>query len=89
MYQAISFADDFEKAQGHMLEGYEANFKKEDFEFISSLGTSPNSISQFTLFEYGHKSYVFMTTPGTTKLKILAVEELPKDIRDYFLEINP
>lgn len=89
LYQAISFANDFEKAQRHMLEGYEANFKKEDFEFISRLDTSPNSISQFTLFEYNQKSYVIMTTPGTTKLKILAVEELPENIRDYFLEIAP
>lgn len=72
-----------------MLDAYEANFKKEDFEFISSLETSPNSISQFTIFEYNHKSYVVMSTPGTTKLKILAVEELPKDIRDYFLKIAP
>ncbi|MFJ7953563.1 hypothetical protein ACIQZG_18840 [Lysinibacillus sp. NPDC096418] len=89
LYQAISFANDFEKAQEHMLEGYEANFKKEDFDFISRLDTSPNRISQFTLFEYNQKSYVIMTTPGTTKLKILAVEELPEDIRDYFLKIAP
>lgn len=30
-----------------------------------------------------------MTTPGTVRLKVLAVEELPEEIREYFLEIAP
>lgn len=91
LYQSMSFADDFEEAQSLMLEGYEANFKEEDFEFINGTDTQANSISQFTLFEYEEKSYLIMTSPGTQgirKLKVLAVEELPTEIRDYFLEIT-
>ncbi|MFE8701502.1 hypothetical protein ACFYKX_12935 [Cytobacillus sp. FJAT-54145] len=92
LYQSISFADNFEDAQGLMLEGYEANFKEEDYEYMKSLDTSANSVRQFALFEYDEKSYLVMTSPGTQgikKLKILAVEELPTEIRDYFLEISP
>ncbi|MCM3617667.1 hypothetical protein M3936_08745 [Sutcliffiella horikoshii] len=91
LYQSMSFADDFEEAQSLMLEGYEANFKEEDFEFINGTDTRANSISQFTLFEYDEKSYLIMTSPGTQgirKLKVLAVEELPTEIRDYFLELS-
>lgn len=92
LYQSISFADDFEEAQSLMLDGYEANFKEEDFEFMSGTNTGAKSISQFALFEYDEKSYLLMTSPGTQgigKLKVLAVEELPVEIRDYFLELSP
>jgi len=89
LYQAISFADGFEEAQKVMLKGYEGNFKEEDFEFINRLDTSADRISQFTLFEYDEKTYLVMTTPGTEKLKVLAVEELPEEIREYFLEMAP
>ncbi len=88
LYQAISFADDFEEAQELMLEGYEERFKKEDFDYIKRLDTSANSIRQFTLFEYDEKTYVIMTSPGTSRLKVFAVEELPLDIRKYFIELQ-
>ncbi|MFD2445476.1 hypothetical protein ACFSO7_16050 [Bacillus sp. CGMCC 1.16607] len=89
LYQAISFAEDFDEVQKLMLQGYEDNFKEEDFEFIKSMNTRANKINQFTLFEYDEKAFVVMTSPGTKKLKVLSVEELPKDIRNYFLEIAP
>lgn len=88
LYQAISFADDFEEAQQLTLEGYQDNFKKEDFDFINRLDTNADSVGQFTLIEYGEKTYVIMTSPGTPRLKILAVEELPTDIRNYFIELS-
>ncbi|MFD1928898.1 hypothetical protein ACFSFY_12725 [Sporosarcina siberiensis] len=88
LYQAISFADDFEKVQNLTLEGYEGNFKKEDFDYIKSDESIAKSISQVTLFEYDEKTYVIMTSPGTQKLKVLSVEELPKDIRDYFIQLG-
>ena len=92
LYQSISFASDFEKAQKLMLKGYEDNFNEEDFEYMNRLETTAKSISQFTIFEYGDKSYIVMTTPGTNriqKLKVMAVEELPTEIREYFLELKP
>lgn len=88
LYQAISFADDFEEAQTLIEEGYEDRFSEEDFEYIKRLDTTALSISQLTLFEYDETTYVIMTTPGTTKLKVLAVEELPIDIRNYFFELS-
>jgi hypothetical protein len=91
LYQSISFADSFEEAQTFMLEGYEANFKKEDFEYMNRLDTDAKGISQFSLFEFDDKSYLILTSPGTQgfhKLKVLAVEELPEDIRDYFMELS-
>ncbi|RSD26857.1 hypothetical protein [Mesobacillus subterraneus] len=87
LYQAISFAEDFEEATKLTLEGYENNFKEKDFDYINRIDTSANSISQFTLFEYDEKTYVIMTSPGTERLKVLAVEELPADVRDYFLDL--
>lgn len=89
LYQTISFADDFDEAQNVMLKGYESHFKKEDFDFINDLDNSPNRISQFTLFEYNQKTYMVMTTPGTKRLKVLAVEELPEEIEQYFLGVTP
>lgn len=87
LYQAISFADDFEDVKKLMLDGYEDNLKETDFEFINSLDTSPNRIGQFTFFEYDDRTFVIMTSPGTKKLEVLAVDELPKDIRNYFLQL--
>jgi len=88
LYQAISFANDFEEVQNKlMLEGYQDNFKEEDFNFINSIDTSANRVGQYTLFEYEDKTFVIVTSPGTERLKVLSVEELPKEIRDYFLEL--
>ena len=87
LYQAITFADDFEEAKKLMLEGYEDNFKEEDFEFIKRLDTIANSVGQFTLFEYDDRTFVVMTSPGTERLKVLSVDELPKDIRNYFRQL--
>lgn len=87
LYQEISLADDFEDVQKLILEGYENNFNKEDFDYNNSLETTANKVSQFTLFEYDEKTYVIITSPGTPKLKVLAVEELPLDIRNYFIEL--
>lgn len=88
LYQAISFAYDFEEVQNKlMLEGYQDNFKEEDFNFFNSIDTSANRVGQYTLFEYEDKTFVIVTSPGTERLKVLSVEELPKEIRDYFLEL--
>jgi len=89
LYQEISFADDFEEVKKLMSKGYEDNFKEEDFDFIKRLDTSANRIGQFTLFEYDERTFVIMTSPGTKKLEVLAVDELPKDIRNYFLQLAP
>ncbi|WP_421664564.1 hypothetical protein [Lysinibacillus telephonicus] len=88
LYQVISFAKDYNEVQNLMLEGYEDNFSKEDFEYINRIDTQANSISQFTLFEYDEKTYLVMTSPGTERLRVLAVEELPKDVRNYFLDLT-
>lgn len=88
LYQAISFADNFEDVKKLMLDGYEDNFKEADFEFINDLDTSPNRVGQFTIFEYDDRTFVIMTSPGTKKLEVLAVDELPKDIRNYFLQFT-
>jgi hypothetical protein len=89
LYQSISFAKDYKDAQAHMLKGYEKQLSQEEFEFMSRLDTSANRISQFSLFEYDEKTYILMTTPGTDRLKILRVEELPVEIRNYFMQLGP
>ncbi|QOR68814.1 hypothetical protein IM538_04055 [Cytobacillus suaedae] len=89
LYQAISFADSFKDAQKLSLEGYEHRFEKEDFDYIGRVDTQAESVQQFTLFQFEEKTYLIMTSPGTLRLKVLAVEELPEEVRDYFLEIAP
>jgi hypothetical protein len=86
LYQKMAFADDYEVVQKLALDGYEGNIREEDFNYIK--GRFASGVSQFTLFEYKEKSYVIMTSPGTKKLNVLTVEELPEDIRDFFLEFG-
>ena len=85
LYQELHFADDFEDVQKYMLEGYEDNFSEEDFNFIQN--NVAKSVSQYTVFEYNQKSYLIVTSPGTKRLKILAVEELPEEVRQFLLEL--
>ena len=47
---------------------------------------NPNMITQITLLEFDEKTYLIQTTPGTKKMKIIAIEELPIEIREYFIE---
>lgn len=86
LYQELSFSDSFEQVQQKlMLDGYESNISKEDFHYIQN--HIPDRVGQFTLLEFNEKSYVIMTSPGTEKLKIVAVEELPEHMREFFLKI--
>jgi hypothetical protein len=87
LYQAIRFSKSYEESSKLMLEEYEGNFSEEDYDFMSHLDNSPNSISQFTLFEYKEKTYLIMTTPGTNRLQVLDVKELPEEVRNYFLAL--
>ncbi|MBS3678841.1 hypothetical protein KGF86_01295 [Ornithinibacillus massiliensis] len=86
MYQELHFADSFEDVQSLILDGYENNFTEEDFTYIQA--NTANRVGQFTLMEFGETSYVIMTSPGTERLKILAVEALPEDVREFFLELG-
>lgn len=60
------------------------NIDYESIEYIQE-EFSPNMISQFTLLEFDEKTYLIQTTPGTVKMKIIAIEELPVEIREYFI----
>lgn len=86
MYQELRFADDFEEAQKQVLEGYENNFTREEFEFIQE--NDADTIKQVTLFQYNQQTYVIMTSPGTEKLKVLDVEKMPEEAREFFLELG-
>ncbi|GGD14698.1 hypothetical protein [Pontibacillus salipaludis] len=85
LYQQLHFSEDIKKAKELILEGYEDNLTEEDFKFITN--NPVDQISQFTLFEYNEKSYVIMTSPGTERLKILTVKELPEDLREFFMDL--
>ncbi|WP_270181266.1 hypothetical protein [Alkalihalobacillus sp. CinArs1] len=89
LYETISFSEDYEAVQSLVLKGYEANFKEEDFISLQKLGPTMNRVSQVTLLEYENRTFLVMTSPGTEQLKVLAVEELPEEIRSYFLGLNP
>ncbi|MEC5424320.1 hypothetical protein QGM71_12540 [Virgibacillus sp. C22-A2] len=85
LYRELTFADNFEDVQKLLLDGYENNFAEEDFNYIQ--GNTAKQVGQFTIFDYNNKSYLIMTSPGTERLKVLAVEELPDDIRRFFSEL--
>ncbi|MCG1022892.1 hypothetical protein [Sutcliffiella horikoshii] len=87
LYQAIRFSKSFEESAELMLEGYNENFSEKDYDFMSQLENTPNRITQFTLFEYKEKTYLIMTTPGTSRLQVLDVKELPEEVRHYFLAL--
>ncbi|MFD1019530.1 hypothetical protein [Thalassobacillus hwangdonensis] len=86
LYQQMHFADGYEEVQELVLEGYEEHINEEDIDYIQSYSLD-RGISQFTLFEYSDRSYVVMTSPGTARLKVLAVEELPEDVRNFFMDL--
>lgn len=88
LYQAIQFSKDYSQAQNLILEGYEENFSEEVYEGIVNASTSPNSVNQFTVFQYDNQSYIIETTPGTMKLEILRVAKLPKKMKDYLDELT-
>ena len=62
--------------------------KNIDYESIKYIQEEfdPNTVSQFTLLEFDEKTYLIQTTPGTKKMEIIAIEELPTEIREYFIE---
>lgn len=86
LYQEITFSNDYEEVKKYLLDGYEDNFSEEDFNYIKN--NSADWIGQFSIFEYNSKSYIVMTTPGTERLKILAVEELPEELRGFFTQLS-
>lgn len=55
----------------------EKKFDAEIVEYIQE-EFSPNMVQQFTILEFDKKSFLIQTTPGTTKLEIINIEELPE-----------
>lgn len=84
LYQSLISMDDFEEAQEIMLEGYEINISREDFQSITTINSPPTTIKQFTVIQGTTESYILETTPGKVRLKVLNVERLPEDIKNYF-----
>ena len=62
--------------------------KNIDYESINYIQEKfdPNMVLQFTLLEFDEKTYVIQTTPGTKKMEIITIEELPNALREYFIE---
>ena len=86
LYQELAFDKSFDDVQKKlMLKGYEKNITEEDLNAIQE--GSLYKPSQFTILEYYDKSFVIMTSPGSGRLKILSVTELPEDIRQFFSEL--
>ena len=86
LYQELAFDKSFEDVQKKlMLKGYEENITEADLKAIQE--GSLYKPSQFTILEYYDKSFVIMTSPGSGRLKILSVTELPEDIRQFFSEL--
>lgn len=87
LFRSIQNTGDYEEVKKLLAEGDTESFSEEDYEFISNLQNYPHNISQFTLLSYQDTAYLLRTTPGTEKLKIIQVEELPADLQSYFQEM--
>ncbi|MCT6941728.1 hypothetical protein [Metasolibacillus sp.] len=46
----------------------------------------PDKIQQFTVIQGATNSYLIETTPGKTKIKIINMQEMPDEVRTYFME---
>ena len=84
LYEEMALVEDVEKIRGLMVDGFENNFKVKDIAYIQHPENTASQIRQLTLLEYDEKSFVMSTTPGTKKLEVYTIEELPEDIKAYF-----
>lgn len=84
LYQEIAFANDVETVEALMLEGYEQNFDAEAVEYMMRADRIAHGIGQFTLIEFYDRTYLIEASPGTEKLHILNIEEVPEEISAYF-----
>lgn len=46
----------------------------------------PDKIQQFTVIQGATNSYLIETTPGKTKIKIINMQEVPDEVRTYFMQ---
>lgn len=88
LFQEIRFSEQYADVENIMADGFESNFQQADYAYMSDSDNPVNSVMQFTLIDYFEKTYIVMTAPGIDKIEVLAVEELPKDIKDYFLDFH-
>ncbi len=89
LHKEIAFSDNYDEVKKLMVDGYESNFDQADYEFISDVEKAPNRIRQLTLLEYDEKTYLLSTTPGTKRVEVFDLEELPDDIENYLLQLEP
>lgn len=87
LFRSIQNTGDYEEVKKLLAEDDTESFSEEDYEFINNLQNYPHIISQFTLLSYQDTAYLLRTTPGTEKLKIIQVEELPDNLQVYFQEM--
>ncbi len=88
MYRAIYNTDEYEQVKQLVAgEGTEA-FSQADYEYIRNVKNHPQEISQFTVLDFQDTAYLIRTTPGTEKLKIIQVNQLPADLQAYFQELG-
>ncbi|MGD7023617.1 hypothetical protein ACQCVK_13535 [Rossellomorea vietnamensis] len=86
LYQHFAFADDFHEAQEIVYEEYQGNFTEEEFQLIKDSVDSPSEIKQFTLLKYEDKNILVETSPGTKKLHVLNVKEIPDEEMKAFMD---
>ncbi|WP_339250846.1 hypothetical protein NSQ43_13040 [Sporosarcina sp. FSL W8-0480] len=85
LHQALAFSGTFEKAGKLMLDGNQSNLSIEDYNTISER-QAVYGIYQYTLLEYGNKTFLIETTPGGKKLEIIRVTELPEEVSDFLIK---
>lgn len=89
LYEKIAYVEGIEQVNELMVAGFEDHFKAEDITYIQRPENTAQQIRQVTLFEYEDRSFVITTTPGTKKLEVYAIEELPEEMRAFFTEMAP
>lgn len=88
LFQEIRYSEEYADVQNLVADGFKSNLRQADYAYMVDSDNSVNLVMQFTLIDYFDKTYAAMTAPGTDKVEVLAVEELPENIRDYFLDFH-
>lgn len=83
LYQELNFSSEKE-IQDLFLNKEVDNLLLEQISNIQS--GIPTSINQMTFLNYSDKTIMVITTPGTLQLKVIDIEQLPPEIRSYFLQ---
>ena len=84
LFQEIRYSEQYSDVSKLMSDSFESNFKQEDYDYMTDINNSENLVMQITLIDYFDKTFALMSAPGKNRIEVLAVQEVPENIKKYF-----